>query len=263
MAKTRSPSTNDQQLHLERNSYLRDIATMATMGIEVHTFTVIARCQQTSMLGIAMATSSPAVGSRCPLIKPGVGAISHQAVSQPRLGMLAMKLLELGHTAAGVLKELKATDPYIEYRQIGVIEANGHVAVMTGKKNHPWAGHQKGKDYIVMGNCLSGKKVIEAMASAFESSTDESLEERLLRAIEAGRDAGGQPDGQSSACLLTYDRQPFARVDLRVDVHEEPVAELRRVFDWFAPLIPYYEMRAVAPTVPRFKDWLREQGIER
>ncbi len=236
---------------------------MKTVGIEFHTFTTVTRCERTGMLGIAMATFSASVGSRCPLIQPGLGAVSVQASAQPRIGMLAMRLLELGHPAPGVLKELETSDPYIEYRQIGMIDADCRVAVRTGKENIHWAGHLEGKNYIVMGNALSGEQVIRSMADAFEAAADESIEERLLRSIEAGRDAGGQPEGQTSASLLTYDRQPFARVDLRVDVHEEPVGELRRIFDWFSPLIPYYNMRAVDPRVPRYHDWLRQQGISR
>ncbi len=241
---------------------------METIGIEFHTFTTIARCERTGMLGIVMATFSPCVGSRCPFIQPGLGAVSVQAVAQPRIGMLAMKLLGLGHSANGVLKAIEASDPHIEYRQIGIIDGDGGVAVRTGKNNSQWAGHVVGKGYIAMGNVLSGEHVVRAMADAFEATADELFEERLLRSIEAGRNAGGQfADDQhlreTSAVLLTYDRQPFARVDLRVDVHEDAVGELRRIFDWFKPLIPYYEMRAVDPGVPRYNKWLGQKGISR
>lgn len=236
---------------------------MEEAGIEFHTFTIIARCEHTQMLGLAMATSSPCAGVRCPLIQTGLGALSVQAVSNPRMRMLAMKLLEMGHPAQGVLKSLENSDPFIEYRQIGVVDADGRVAVRTGQKNIPWAGHFEGKGYLVMGNALSGEQVIRTMADSFEKSKERSFDERLLSAIEAGRDAGGQPEGQTSAALLVYDRQPYPYLDLRVDVHEEPVRELRRIFDWFNPLIPYYNMRSVEPRVPRYKDWLRQQGISR
>lgn len=233
---------------------------METVGIELHTFTIIARCEQTGMLGIAMATSSPCVGSRCPFIQPGLGAVSVQAIANPRLGILAMKLLGLGHSAPGVLKGLEASDPFFENRQIGIIDAEGMIAVSTGSKNLNWAGHHQGKNYLTMGNTLAGGNVIHSMAKSFEGSAEKSFEERLMLAIEEGRDTGGQPEGQTSAILLIYDRQPYPRLDLRVDVHEEPVGELRRIFNWFRPLIPYYSMRALDPRVPRYKDWLQQQG---
>jgi uncharacterized Ntn-hydrolase superfamily protein len=92
------------------------------------------------------------------------------------------------------------------------------------------------------------------MAKAFEDGTDQVLAERLVRAVEAGRDAGGQPEGQNSAALLVYGDQPFPVVDLRVDLHDEPEAELRRLWDWFSPMVPYYVQRAIKP-VPRWWQW--------
>jgi uncharacterized Ntn-hydrolase superfamily protein len=233
---------------------------MKSVGVEFHTFTIMARCEKTGMLGISMATSSPCVGARCPFIQPGAGALSVQAVANPRLGILGMNLLKLGHSALGVLKELQASDPFIEWRQIGVIDADGRIAVTTGSKNLTWAGHLTGKNYIAMGNTLSGEQVVRAMAESFKKSDGKDFEERLLLSVEAGRDAGGQLEGQTSALILSYDRQPYPRLDLRVDVHTEPVGELRRIFDWFRPLIPYYEMRSVDPRVPRYRDWLKEKG---
>ena len=85
----------------------------------------------------------------------------------------------------------------------------------------------------------------------------------MLRAIEAGRDAGGQEEGQTSAGLLVYGSETYSRLDLRVDVSDEPVAELRRIFDWYEPLIPYYEERGRNPLVPRVKEYLAQNGIER
>ena len=83
----------------------------------------------------------------------------------------------------------------------------------------------------------------------------EPLAERLMRAVEAGRDAGGQPEGQNSAALLVHGAEPFPLVDLRVDLHDQPEAELRRLWDWFRPMVPYYVQRALTPTVPRWWQW--------
>jgi uncharacterized Ntn-hydrolase superfamily protein len=127
--------------------------------------------------------------------------------------------------------------------------------------NRDWAGHRIGDGYIVLGNLLKGPQVLDAMEEAFLTDRDEDLEERLLRAIEAGRDAGGEMGGQQfSAALLVHDRKTFARVDLRVDVHDEPVGELRRVFDLYRPTIDYYVLRQLDPAgAPTKEDWLAQR----
>lgn len=112
----------------------------------------------------------------------------------------------------------------------------------------------------MLGNAISGEQVIVAMEEAFLRSSNEDLEERLHRSIEASRDAGGQPEGQRSAALVVYDCKDFARVDLRVDLHEEPVGELRRIFDLYRPAIPYDDLRQVDPRVPPLDQWLAERS---
>ena len=102
---------------------------------------------------------------------------------------------------------------------------------------------------MAMGNVLVSSRVVDAIAKEFEDSASEDLEDRLLRAIEAGRDAGGQHGGQTSAGLLVYDREVFPRVDLRVDLHEEPIGELRRIFDVYKPQIEYFNLRPADPTI--------------
>lgn len=228
-------------------------------GVEFHTFTVIARCQRTGMLGIGTTTRSLAVGARVPHIRPRLGAVAIMAIADARLGHMALRLLEMGYKAPAVIEELVKADPYAEYRQLGVLDDDGFAAARTGKMNRDWAGHRVGSDFIVLGNVLVGPHVLEAMERAFLKNPDEDLEERLLQSIEAGRDAGGQHGGQRSAALLVYDTRPFAHVDLRVDVHEEPVGELRRVFDAFRPAIPYYNLRQVDARVPPLDDWLLQR----
>jgi uncharacterized Ntn-hydrolase superfamily protein len=212
---------------------------------------------------MCIATSSPSVGNRCIFAAAGVGAVAFQAVAEPRLGQLGLQLLRMGYSAKKVLAELEATDPGVEWRQIGIVDSQGRTAVRTGNKNRDWAGHVVGDQYIALGNLLSGEKVTKAIAEGFEKAKGEKFEERLMRAIEAGRDAGGQVEGQTSSALLTYDQLPFAYVDLRVDHSFEPIAELRRIFDWHKPLLDYYVERSTNYQIPRHKDWLREQGIER
>jgi uncharacterized Ntn-hydrolase superfamily protein len=229
-------------------------------GVEFSTFTVIGRCARTGRLGVGTATRSLAVGARVPHARAGLGAVAIMAIADARLGHMALRLLELGHKAPSVIDELVRADPYAEYRQLGVIDADGFAAARTGRMNRDWAGHRVGEGAIVLGNYLVGAHVLDAMGRDFAADPAEDLEERLLRAVEAGRDAGGQHGGQRSAALLVYDDRPFAHVDLRVDVHDEPIGELRRVFDVYRPAIPYYNLRQVDARVPPLPDWLAEHG---
>ena len=232
-----------------------------TRGTETHTFTVIGRCPHTGRLGIATTTSEIGVGGRVPAVKPHVGAVATQAYTDPRLGSLALQLLDLGYPAARVLAELEASDPHIEWRQLGLVDRWGHTAVRTGSRNTAWAGHLTGDGWVVMGNALVGAGVVEAMAQVMRTSPQEELEVRLIRAIEAGTAAGGQPGGQRSAAILVYENAGFAIINLRIDDHVAPVQELRRLFDAFYPLKPYYQTRPDNPTIGRVADWARERGI--
>jgi len=222
------------------------------------TFTVIGRCSRTGILGIATATHSYAVGVRVPFVRARLGAVAIMAVADQRLGHTALKLLELGYKAPAVIEELVRADPYHEYRQLGVVDDDGFAAARTGAMNRHWCGHRVGDGYVVLGNAIASEQVVDAMERAYLADPSLDLEERLLRSIEAGRDAGGQPEGQRSAALVVYDRKDFARVDLRVDLHEEPVGELRRIFEIYRPAIPYYEQRQVDPRVPPLDEWLAE-----
>jgi uncharacterized Ntn-hydrolase superfamily protein len=236
------------------------LETLNELGVltqeSVMTFTIVARCERTGMLGIGTATSALAVGVRVPHVRARLGAVAVMAHGEERLGHLGIKLLEMGHKAFGVVEQLATWDPYAEYRQLGVVDDDGLVAARTGERNRDWSGHRLGDGYVVLGNHLSGERVLDAMEEAFEKSPGEQLEERLMLCIEAGRDAGGEPGGQRSAALLVYDDKDFARVNLRVDVHQTPEIELRRVLEEYRPTITYYTLRQVDPTIPTFAEWL-------
>jgi uncharacterized Ntn-hydrolase superfamily protein len=214
-------------------------------GLEYHTFTAIARCPETGKLGIVTATRSLAVGSRVPHVRSRLGAVAIMAIADPRLGETALKFLEMGYKAPGVIQELVEADPQHEYRQLGVIDADGFAAARTGKHNRDWAGHHVRDNFIALGNVLVGEHVLDAIEAGYNAQPSLPFEERLMLALEAGRDAGGQHGGQNSSALLVYDDKPFARVDLRVDHHEEPVTELRRVWEAFKPAMEYYALRQV------------------
>jgi uncharacterized Ntn-hydrolase superfamily protein len=171
-------------------------------------------------------------------------------MTNPRLGTLALDLLGQGLPAAQVVCRLAESDPHIERRQVGLVDARGGSAARTGTLNAAWAGHIARGNYVVMGNGLAGERVVQAMAEAFEVSEDEDLEERLLGAVEAGQEAGGEARDFTpyhSAALLVYGSDTFSRVDLRVDDHPMPLIELRRLLGLLKPRIDYYALRARDP----------------
>ena len=232
---------------------------VAVVGIEFTTFSLIGRCERTGMLGIAIATSEMAVGSRCIHVAAGVGAIVTQASTNPRLGHLGLNLLRAGYSAPRALAEIAASDQFVERRQLGCLDVTGLAAARTGSGNKPWAGHRVDRNVVVAANMVVGAEVADVMFAAFQKGADLALWERLLGSLEAGKAAGGQPNGEVSSGLFVVDREPYAMVDLRVDLHPEPVAELRRLADVYFPLVPYYNLRPRDPNVPSAAEWLAAQ----
>ena len=230
-------------------------------SIEFNTFTILGRCPKTGALGVATSTGEMAVGSRVPFVKTGVGAVATQALTDPRHGPKGLTMLEDGLSAADTLEKLVASDPHIETRQIGVVDAQGRTAVRTGSENRDWKGHHEGDQFIAMGNRLTSEATVTAMAEAYSASTKEALEDRLMLAIEAGRDAGGQHGGQRSAAIKVCDDLEYPIVDLRADDYDDPAAELRRLFDTYKPRIPYYRVRAADPSIGPFYLWKEKQGL--
>ena len=227
------------------------------------TFSILGRCARTQKMGFCQATSTPAVGWRITDIVPGKAVVTIQAHGDYRRLQVAKKLIEFGHSPDKVLKDLCEGDRYFEYRQFAILDTYGNFAVRTGNKARAWAGEVAESDHIATGNVLVGEKVVRAMSDAFKKSAGEELEERLMRALEAGRDAGGQEEGQTSAAIVVFGRHEFPLVNLRADVSAEPVAELRRHFDWFKPLIDYYEKRTLDPgSVEPKKAYLEKLGLK-
>jgi len=224
------------------------------------TFSLIGRCERTGMFGIAISTSEMAVGSRCIHVAPGVGAIVSQASSNPRLGHLGLNLLRAGYSAPRALDEIAASDQFVERRQLGCLDVTGLGAARTGAGNKPWAGHRVERNVVVATNAVVGAEVADSMFDAFKRGADLPLWERLLRSLEAGKAAGGQPDGETSSGLYVVDRDTYPLVDLRVDLHATPVTELRRLADAYFPLVAYYNLRPRDPNVPPAAEWLAQQG---
>ena len=197
------------------------------------TFSIVARDPERGLFGVAVSTAVPCVGAMVPHVKTGVGAIATQSYTNVRLGIDGLRLLEEGRSPEEALTALLAEDPQAGVRQAAGIDAQGRVFAYSGAGCVEWYGHRMGENYSVQGNMLVGQETVDAMAEAFERSTGH-LALRLLEALEAGQDAGGDKRGRESAALLVPALEGAERwegVDLRVDQHADPVAELRRIFD--------------------------------
>ena len=198
--------------------------------MQANTFSIAARCARTGMLGVAVSTAVPAVGGLCPHVRPGVGAVSTQAWVNPYLGLRAIERLAEGAPAEQALRDVLAEDGATDVRQIGMVDAQGRPASWSGENCTSWFGHRTGPDYAVQGNMLTGPEVIAAMEAAFRGSEAAELAERLLLTLEAAQAVGGDKRGKQSAALLVYHTEDYPWVDLRVDEHPYPVAELRRIW---------------------------------
>lgn len=239
------------------------------------TFTIAARCERTGQAGLAIATVSLAVGGLCPWFTSGGDVISSQAYASKRDGELIYRAMEQGNTASEALAVPKERDPNIDFRQLIVLPRQGDPIVFTGEKCRPWAGHIVCEHFITAGNVLAGEHVVAAMADAFRTSAQLDLGERLLRALEAGRDAGGQalPDGtalterSASLCVLGSGADRAIRLhDLRVDMHGSAVHEMRRLFEVHRVHGAYAESRdhrpAETPSMVVFEaEALRHGGV--
>ena len=195
------------------------------------TFSIVAHCPRTGMLGVAVATAVPAVGSICPYVKSGVGAVSTQSWVNPYLAIDALRLMEQGSSGPDALDAVMAADNGRDLRQIGVIDSSGRSAAWSGRNCTAWFGQIVEAHFAVQGNMLVGAATIEAMAAAFRASEAHDLAERLMLALEAGQAAGGDRRGRQSAALKVHHVEEYPWLDLRVDEHPHPVAELRRVYE--------------------------------
>jgi len=221
------------------------------------TFSVAGRCDRTGMFGIVIATKSIAVGSRCIAAEAGVGTVSSQAVTNPRLRRLALDGLRTGRSPEEVLAGLIAREPYAERRQLLLVGRRGTGAAYTGTAARPWAGQVVGDGLACGGNLLASAQVADAMHAAFVSASRLHLADRLLTSLEAGKQAGGEIGGERSAALLVVDEDEFPLVDLRVDFHPEPIVELRRIFEAYAPVMDYFRRRPDDPSLPTEDKWRR------
>jgi uncharacterized Ntn-hydrolase superfamily protein len=201
------------------------------------TFSIVAADPEAGEVGCAVQSKYFSVGSVVPWARAGVGAAATQAAGVAVYGRLVLEELERGAEPAEALERVLAGDPGRETRQLGAVTADGRAAAFTGSGCLEWAGHRTGPGYAVQGNILAGDGVVVEMARAFEETAGTPLVERLVSALEAGQAAGGDRRGQQSAAVVVEragaareSRERVDRVcDLRVEDHEQPIVELRRL----------------------------------
>jgi uncharacterized Ntn-hydrolase superfamily protein len=203
----------------------------------VSTYSIVACDLEEGLWGVAVQSKFLAVGAIVPWAEPHVGAIATQAYANPRYGPDGLALLREGPSAEQVVERLTGADDGREHRQLGVVDREGASASFTGNECLEWAGGRTGSGYAAQGNILVSRDTVDALGDTFESSTEQPLANRLLACLDAAQAAGGDSRGQQSASLLVVQKEGgYAKlsdsvVDLRVDDHERPLEELRRLYD--------------------------------
>lgn len=202
----------------------------------ISTFSIVARDPQTGELGVAVQSKFLAVGSAVGWAKAGAGAIATQALANLDFGEIGIKLLEKGYSAQQVLDALLALDPDREDRQVGIVDTKGNAAAFTGKRCFDWAGHIVGENFSCQGNILVSEDTVKALAETFVN-TKGTLARRLVAALAAAQNAGGDRRGRQSASLLivkekgSYGGYNDRYIDLRVDDDPDPIAKLSHLLD--------------------------------
>ncbi len=210
------------------------------------TFSIAARCPATGRLGVAISSSSPAVAARCPYARAGIGAVSTQNITDPRLGPRMLDLLALGASAADAIEILRRTVPHIQYRQLIAIDAAGGIASFSGEHTLGIHAVAKGEGAIAAGNLLANTGIPEAMIAGF--AADAPLPTRLIAALAAGLAAGGESGPVHSAGLLVVGTESWPLVDLRVDWHDsDPISALAALWARYEPEMDPYITRALEP----------------
>lgn len=234
------------------------------------TFSIIGYDPIEKEWGIAVQSKFLGVGAVVPWARAGAGAVATQSYANTSYGPKALELMEQGKSAQEALEILLAEDPDKEMRQVGLIDANGNAATFTGSECYDWAGGVSGTHFAAQGNILVDKQTVEAMASVF-TETEGTLAERLLSALDAGQDAGGDSRGKQSAALyIVKEKGGYGGfndrfVDLRVDDHPDPIKELIRIYQlqqlYFAPSKPERVVRIEGETKAELIRHLQAKGF--
>jgi uncharacterized Ntn-hydrolase superfamily protein len=213
------------------------------------TFSIAALCSRSGEYGCALTTSSMAAGGRAAFVVPGLGVVLSQARSDPRLGALGLKCLERGASAAQAIAEMVGSSPHLAWRQLAVVDLQGRVAAHTGAECTNAKGEAPGRGVIAVGNGLANDRVVGAILAGNEAApTSLPLTDRLIAALERGLAAGGEAFPLRSASVkVAQPNVPFPFIDLRVDFNDTPIAELKRLWRLWQPMLDGYVTRCLDP----------------
>ena len=212
------------------------------------TFSIIGRCAKTGQLGIAISSSSIAVGARCPWLRPGVGAVATQNITLPALGVDVLDQLQRGLAPEQALATALGGDRYSQFRQLTVIDHLGNTAHFSGSQTLGCHNAVAGEQCVGAGNMLADRAVIDALVRAFETSEGQ-LADRLIAAMQAALAAGGEAGPVHSAALKVVGELVWPIVDLRVDwADQDPVGQLAQLWADYSPQMQDYITRALDPT---------------
>jgi len=212
------------------------------------TFSIVGRCPKTGQLGIAISSSSIAVGARCPWLSNGVGAVSTQNITLPSLGTDVLKLLKQGLSPEQALSKAISCDAYSAYRQVTVLDHQGNTAHFSGSETLGRHSAVEGTQCVGAGNILANENVISTLVETFENSEGD-LADRLIAAMQAAVSAGGEAGPVHSAAMMVVDEVEWPVVNLRVDwADEKPIDVLAQLWDDYKPQMQDYITRALDPT---------------
>lgn len=213
------------------------------------TFSIVARCEKTGMFGLAVSSSSPAVAARCAFARAGVGAVSTQNITDPSLGERGLDLMQSGKSAQEALDEIVSSTNHIQYRQLTAVDVKGVTACFSGEKTLGINATHNETNVACAGNLLSGTHIPQVMAKAFKAS-EGYLADRLLVAMKAAVDAGGEEGPIHSAGMLLVDKVSWPVASLRIDWHEDadPIGELEKLWKVYEPQLDAYVTRALDPS---------------
>ena len=213
------------------------------------TFSIAGRCAKSGAFGVAITTSSIAVGARCPHARAGVGAVATQNVTDPNLGPMLLDLMAQGLSARDSIDSIIRDRPHIEFRQLTAVDRHGNSASWSGRNILGIHGVSEQRDCVAAGNLLKSATLPNVMTDAFAANANLHLAERLLRALEAGLASGGEEGPVHSAALIVHHEQAFPLVSLRIDWDDgNPIRVLRNLWEDYKPQMGAYLQRAIDPT---------------
>ena len=211
------------------------------------TFSLVARCAETGMFGVAVASSSPAVAARCAYTRADVGAVASQNVTDPTLGPLTLDLMAKGMSSSDAIAEIKATKEHLEFRQVLAIDIDGNTAIHSGSNSLGIWTQAEGRDVVAAGNLLANAEVPAAIVAGFENAKGH-IGDRLIAAMQAGLAAGGEAGPIHSAGMQICDKVSWPVSDLRCDWTEDcPILSIAKAWDVYKPQLEAYVQRALNP----------------